>query len=282
MELLGMEPKEKEIGCQICGTPSHAGHTPSCPIQKQRDENDRFLSETIYSNPNSDAGKRTRERINKFDKFWRASWQDKRDGSREKFETNLEDSPFSKYSSKGWKIHVAFDKGQERSMAFFLYTNGLYFKVEAGSGTYFNGNKESGATIYIGSYDCMKKIVDFIQSKADRILHKCYGSGIDIPVSSKISARFDISKSPLGIRRGDDGKQGNGKYGEMGIVWPDLCGIPTLSKYDQRINFLMSNWKQKSDDQKKRDYQELQRIYKESKEELIKDFGEEFLLGRKT
>lgn len=241
---------------------------------------DPLLRETIYDEEKKE------ERARKFEQVWQERWRPR--GVHEGyFQTEENESPFSQYSSKGWKIHIAFEKGQEKEVARFLYKNGLYFKLEAGPGTFFNGLKESGATIYIGSYDNMQEITrvieanigkflsDGVTAKAgDKIIH--VGSGSDIEVRPKITARFDVAKTEFGWLKG------NKKYGEYGLpTWTGLGGIPILSKYEKEVADIVSKWNKYNPYQRDLYYERrLKPIYEESKEELIRDFGEEFLFGK--
>lgn len=243
-------------------------------------EIDPLLQATIYNKEERAARRDT------FERAWQARWHKK--GIKEGyFQTEENESPFSQYSSKGWKIHIAFEKGEEQEVARLLYENGLYFKVEAGSGTYFNGLKESGATIYIGSNDNMVEIAKVIEQSAgnflqdgaaaksgDKIIRM--GSGSDIEVRSKITARFDVAKTELGWL------EGNKKYAEHGLpTWTELGGIPILAKYEKEVSDIISKWNKYTPYQRNLYYERrLRPIYEESKSELIKDFGKEFLFGK--
>ncbi|GEM_PF-3093038 len=238
---------------------------------------DVLLQTTIYS-------KEKDQRVAAFENAWKERWEDPK---RLYFQTKKEESPFSKYSSRGWKIHLAFEKGKEEDMTKFLYTSGLYFKVEGQVGTYFNGTNASGATIYIGSYDNMMTISEYIEQNMGQFLVDGrpitlggkvvnVGSGSDIEVRPRITARFDVQKSPFGVMGG------NGKYSEYGIgTWTGFGGMPLLSKYAMEEVKIEDSWNSLTSDQRKVAFERLKQMYDESKAEAIKDFGEEFLLGKK-
>ncbi|MDR3502466.1 MAG: hypothetical protein P4L79_07770 [Legionella sp.] len=259
----------------------------SQPAQSAEQEKnpDPILTETLYNE------KQIKERIAKFDEIWQQRGitpaRLKKDNN-SKFNTNPDESPFSKFSSKGWKIHIAFDTGLERDFARLLYSHGLYFKVEgSGGGTYFNGLKESGATIYIGSSDNMQEIAKFLEntvgskSRFGSKMHDALdGSGADVVISPKIAARFDVAKTAYGWH------SGNGKYAEHGIATGLTSilkvgeGLPVLKKFEKRVSEIEHAWNTSSQDQRKLLRDELVKICDESKQELVKDFGEEFLLGK--
>lgn len=76
--------------------------------------------------------------------------------------------------------------------------------------------------------------------------------------------------------------EGNRKYSEKGIAsWLGLGGIPILKSREQGVNEIENRWGKYTDDERKNAMVILRSFYKESKAELIKDFGEEFLLGKK-
>jgi hypothetical protein len=247
-------------------------------LQSEEKQNiDSILAHTVY-----DA--RLKElRKNKFEEVWSEGWKES-PGKGEYFGVPHDESPFEKYSSKGWKIHIAFKKGFEKEVAAFLYENGLYFKIEGGLGTYFNGKNESGSTIYVGSRDNVEKIAELIQRNFSSCLMEGVvatlgerkfplGSGADEELAPKIMARFDVAKTEHGWADGD------GKYAEKGLPsWAGLGGIPILSKYDKEVSDLVRNWKSYTESQRK---VFLQKVYGESRRELVKDFGQEFLLGEK-
>jgi len=242
---------------------------------------DPLLAATLYN----EAAKEQRRQ--KFDSEWQRRYKPL--GGREGyFQTTKEESPFGEYSSRGWKIHIAFPKNMEKEVARILYENGLYFKVEVGIGTYFNGLNESGATIYIGSYDNMEAIADFLHHSLGHILtdgstvkvgEKIFhvGSGSDIEIRPKITARFDVAKTKFGCLKG------NKKYSEYGLMsWTGLGGIPILKQYEQQVAEYEEKCRQGvSANLWRIYYQFFQRVYDESKEALRQDFGEEFLEGRK-
>lgn len=250
----------------------------------RRKEIDPLLKKTIY-NENEEEKEMRRE---DFEIAWKKRWQT--EGELGCFQTRVNESPFSQYSSRGWEIHIAFKKGKEREIAGFLYENGLSFDVEAGYGTYFNCTEESGATIYIGSNDNMVEVAKIIEANVEKFLTDGaivkvgdetvhMGSHSDIEIRPKITARFDVSKTEFGQIKG------NKKYAEHGLpTWTELGGIPILTKYKEEVDdmVLISKWNKYDSYQKSSYYERLKQIYNESKNELIKDFGKEFLFGEKT
>lgn len=198
-------------------------------------------------------------------------------------------SIFSRYSSRGWKIHTVFQIGKEKDVARFLFEHGLYFKVEAGIGTYFNGIISSGATIYIGSYDNMLMVAEIIVNSyiAQFLIQGAYytagnrrfgmGSGCDIEIRPNVMARFDVAKTKFGWAFG------NRKYAEHGLAtWTGLGGIPILKKFESEVRDVETRWNSLNSAQRQIYRNRLfKRVYEESKQELIKDFGEEFVFGRK-
>jgi hypothetical protein len=236
---------------------------------------DNLLQTTIF---NKDKG----DRRPAFEKAWQERW-----GTKAYFQTKEEESPFSRYSSRGWKIHMAFEKGRERDVAEFLYTNGLYFKVEGMQGTYFNGLNESGATVYIGSYGNMIQIADLVEQELSSYLTDGavakfpnrtirIGSGTDVEVRPKITARFDIGKTAFGWLGG------NGKYSEYGIpTWMGLGGIPVLKSFEPELRRIEDNWGKNTPTQRQIYLERvLKPAYEQSKTELIQDFGQEFVFGK--
>ena len=267
-----------ESVCPGCGQPIRVGHNSNCPLGRN-DDDSKLLESTIFNRD------KIIDRGEKFDSVWQQRWQPKGAG-KESFQVLKTESPFAEYSSKGWKVHIAFTKGQEKTIAKLLYSRGLYFKVEAGSGTYFNGLKESGATVYIGSHNNMQTIAKVMEMNLQGYLTDGaiatagsktirMGSGSDVEVLPKITARFDIAKTPLGWH------SGNRKYAEHGLPsWMGLGGIPILKKYEGEISEIVSNWNGYLDTQRKIYFERrIKPIYEESKKELIKDFGKEFVFG---
>lgn len=244
---------------------------------------DRAILDATILNPNK------QERDELFESAWQARF-DKKAHRRGYFQTEKSESPFSEYSSKGWKIHIVFRKGEEKMVARLLYENSLYFKIESQNGTYFNGKIASGATIYIGSKENMEAVADLINGALGDVLEDGtpveingkkinLGSGTDIEVLPKITARFDVAKTKFGWA------EGNGKYTETGFPsWmPNLGGLPILKKHEQEVSKVLNKWNNLMPTQRKIYYDKLFiRIYNESKEELIKDFGEGFVLGKKA
>ncbi len=165
------------------------------PDQHERiSKTNPLLDATIYSKDKS-------LRSAQFEAAWSSRWSSP-DNKQGVFQSAESESPFAQYSSRGWKVHIVFEKGREKEVAQFLFTNGLYFKVESQVGTYFNGNKSSGSTIYIGSHDNMKAITEEVEKGLGRYLVEggvarfadgrtvAMGSGSDIQLKPKITARF--------------------------------------------------------------------------------------------
>ena len=201
---------------------------------------------------------------------------------------------YSDFSSKGWKIHIQFNLKDAERVAKLLLNNGLYFKVQTNAATYVNTIQNGGATIYIGSSSDVLKIVDFLKINLsdtltnndttnttdilDSTISPFYkGSGGDINLSVGIAARFDVYKTAFG-------REGNKKYGEYPLpsyLGKQLSGLPTLQKYQKEIQKLIdiieSKNSTKSQIEKKEAVTRLKAIYKETLEELEKDFGKEFL-----
>ena len=226
---------------------------------------------------------------NFLDKQFERAWTErfKIKGGKGSFQTSKEESAFSEYSSKGWKIHIAFLKGKEKEVAKFLFEHELYFKVESGIGTYFNGNESSGATIYIGSYDHMISIAYLISHAIGSILVQgayvivngrklSKGSGSDIEILPNITARFDVAKTKFGWYLG------NKKYSEYGMpTWTGFGGIAILKSYEKIISVYEGQWNKVIQEQRNNFMKFFKSAYEASKRELIKDFGEEFVFGKK-
>jgi hypothetical protein len=180
---------------------------------------------------------------------------------------------------------VAFTKGEEKKVAKFLFENGLYYKIQSQAGTYFNGFYESGSTIYIGSHDNMQAIAKLLSENLKDVLQDgaiAYvgekkirtGSGSDIEVEDRITARFDVQKTKHGM-------QGDKKYAENGLPsWTGLGGIPILSNRLNEANDITRSWNKLTPYQRNLALKQLQGIYIESKEEIVKDFGQEFVFGK--
>ena len=204
------------------------------------------------------------------------------------FENKKEASIFSRYSSRGWKVHIVFPIGKEKDVARFLFEHAFHFKVETGQGTYFNGLISSGATIYIGSYDNMIMVAELIAHSyiGQLLIQGAYytagskrfgkGSGNDIEIRPNIMTRFDVAKSKFGWFLG------NRKYAEHGLAtWTGLGGTPMLKKFEAEVSEFENKWNSYGQNQRKIVMDFFKRVYNESKAELIKDFGEEFVFGRK-
>lgn len=231
-----------------------------------------------------------KKRVQLFEKAWQQRWKNGY------FQTKKEESPFSEYSSRGWKIHIAFRKGKEKEVAQFLFVKELCFKLQSTGGTYFNERKTSGATIYIGSWDNMQEIAGIIEENLGELLEDGrtikvgdktvnVGTGSDIEVRPKIAARFDVAKTKFGWLSGNKPY----KYAEAGIfVWQDrFGGIPILERYSGEVaKIIWGGYKLPPEQQKKyfkenkENYMRLNAIYQESAWELIKDFGRKFVFGK--
>src|SRR3989344_1667334 len=224
----------------------------------------------------------------RFDYLWSSRFNKSSIG-KSAFQTEKSESPFSEYSSKGWKIHIAFIKRKEKEIGKFLFEHGLYFKINVGIGTYFDGNLQSGATIYIGSYDNMvsvahllhKKISNFLEIGAHYIIEGRkipMGSGSDIQIMPNIMARFDVAKTRFGWM----GVNKSYKYSEHGLpTWSNRGVIPILKKYESQVAEAVNKWNSLLPRQRKIYIDILfKNIYEESKSELIKDFGKEFVFGK--
>lgn len=116
------------------------------------------------------------------------------------------------------------------------------------------------------------------------------GSGSDIEILPKITARFDVAKTKFGWI-GDKEEQEKRKklgpreykYSEYGLPsWSGLGGIPILSKYSREESETTNTkrWNKASEAERRKYLERMKAIYEESKKELIKDFGAEFLLGK--
>lgn len=248
-------------------------------------ETDPLLQVTIF---NKDKATRAAA----FEQAWAERWKsDPKVNSEERgrFDVGKDESPFSEFSSKGWKIHLAFEKGKERVIAEFLYVNGLYFKVESVRGTYFNGTKESGATIYIGSHNNMMAIANVIEQNLGSILtdgpaatypdgrKTPLGSGVDMEIKPRIMARFDVAKTAYGWI------SGNKKYTEKGLPsWLDTSGLPILKSDEQATTQAENKWGSLMPSQRKIYMERTFRpAVERAKTELAKDFGPEFVFGKK-
>jgi len=194
---------------------------------------------------------------------------------------------YSKYSSKGWKIHVQFKKGDEARVAKHLYNNGLYFKLQNGIGTWYNSTVNSGATLYVGSAKEAIKVANFLKSTLSDTIennkasmtgdiygNSIYGgSGSDINFSDGIALRFDVQKT--------DQYKNDKKYSEYALstgLGQKLTGLPYLSKYNKEVSELETVFEKTTpQEEKKKALKRLEDIYAESKTELEKDFGKDFL-----
>lgn len=244
---------------------------------------DPLLQATIF---NKDKDKRREA----FTKAWQERWNTGYYGTNKPgyFATEENESPFSEYSSKGWKIHIAFEKGKEKDVAEALFVDGLYFKLESVIGTYFNGTKESGATVYIGSHDNMMAITEVIEQNLGSYLTEGsvatiptrkipLGSGADTEVKPRIMARFDVAKTPYGWI------SGNKKYTEKGLPsWLEVSGLPLLKTDEQETMLVVNKWNRLMPSQRQI-YMDrtLRPAVDRAKTELARDFGQEFVFGKK-
>lgn len=194
---------------------------------------------------------------------------------------------YSDFSSKGWKIHIQFKKGDEARVAKHLLSNGLYFKIQNGTSTWFNGMTNSGATLYIGSAKEAIKVANFLKNTLSNTIennknsmtgdiygNSIYGgSGSDINFSNGIALRFDIQKT--------DQYKNDKKYSEYALstgLGQGLTGLPYLRKYGDEVVELEKVFEKASaQENKKKALERLGDIYKESKVELEKDYGKDFL-----
>lgn len=99
------------------------------------------------------------------------------------------------------------------------------------------------------------------------------GSGSDEPVGRGLGARFDIQKSTF-----------KDKYSEYGFAtFLEFRGLPVLQKDILHVRGLESIIEavgtERTQEEKKSAYLELQRIFQETESELLKDFGKDFLYG---
>jgi hypothetical protein len=180
---------------------------------------------------------------------------------------------------------MQFEKGYEKQFAGLLNTYGQYFKIEGSIGTYFNGKTDSGATIYVGSRKNLDQLINLIQEKCPNLSSprnytttvfgkSVYGgSGSDEPVGRGLGARFDIQKSAL-----------KDKYSEYGFAtFLEFRGLPVLQKDVLHVRDLESIIEatnaERTQEEKKSAYLELQRIFQETESELLKDFGKDYLYG---
>lgn len=191
------------------------------------------------------------------------------------------------FSSKGWKVHVQFQKGLEKVFASTLNWYGQYFKIEGAMGTYFNGKTDSGATIYVGSYKNLQQLLNLIAEKCSAITSshnyvttvfgkQVYGgSGSDEPVGKGIGARFDVQKAEYAD-----------KYSAYGFAtFLEFRGLPVLKKDVFRVreleNIIRKTNSEKTQEEKKEAYLELKNIFEETEREIVRDFGFDFVYGNK-
>lgn len=194
----------------------------------------------------------------------------------------------AEHSSRGWKLHVQFEKGWEEKFAWLLNAYGQYFKIEGANGTYFNAKTDSGATIYVGSRQNLEKLLALIEEKADQLTSPRYytstisgkhvyaGSGSDEPLGRGLAARFDVQKT-----------QFKDKYSEYGFAtFLEFRGLPVLQKDIMRVreleDIIQDDKKIKTPEERKQAYIKLKMIFKETEQEVIKDFGQEFVYGKNT
>lgn len=205
-----------------------------------------MLKETIWA-----PQEKIQERADAFGKIWHDRWGSRNEATPDfkYFQTLPDDgSPFADFSSKGWKLHIAFEKGKEEAVSKFLFSRGLYFKTEAGMGTAFNG----------------KNIL--------------LGSGSDIEVAPRVMARFDVQKSAWGLKG-----NGSGKYAEDGLPsWTNAFGVPSglpvLYEDAKTVGELNDQMKsgQKPLSEVLAVFRDLQ---KKAEHELVGDFGHDFVVG---
>lgn len=250
------------------------------PLEKQDKKTPKILADTIFNK------EQIKKRLGEFDEIWKTRWNtdlsrnSKGDLKYKYFQPGSEESPFEKFSSKGWKIHIAFKKGNERDIAKLLYSRGLYFKVEGKLGTYFNGDTESGATVYIGAKDNRDEIVKFIEENAKSVLVPTYGSGTDEKVTTNIASRFDVQRSAQGFFGGkrkywEDGINSQLGFGGLPILFADH---KLAAKMTQEL--ITANGTPQFAEVRDRCLPIFSQIYARAKEECIKDFGKEFVFGK--
>lgn len=281
--------------------PTHEGEGVIFPLEGEAltTENSLLLRETISAPEDV-----RQARYAQFPVAWHKGWRD--EGVKDYFQTMPHESPFAKYSSQGWKLHVAFEKGREEEVSRFLYGAGLYFKTQARMGSWFNGLKESGSTVYVGSWDCMQAVASHLTalepvltdgpmaSAEGKTIHAGSNSDIEFAGQPKITARFDVQKSPFGLINGDK------KYGESGLPsWMNIYGIfsglPILYKDAGRLAELEHRVLpppaslfpgQPAKPVTRKDFEELLSFSREAqlraRQELIHDFGAGFVLGKET
>ena len=94
-------------------------------------------------------------------------------------------------------------------------------------------------------------------------------------IRPKIMARFDVQKSKWGSISGTK------KYFEHGLAtWTGMGGIPILYKDAVKVAEFETKWNSYSTSQKNIVLDYFKRVYQESRGELIKDFGREFVFGK--
>ncbi|HYF97022.1 MAG TPA: hypothetical protein VD947_03210 [Patescibacteria group bacterium] len=267
-------------------------------------ENTELLESTINA---SEEVKQAR--YDEFSVVWAQRWRET-SGNDYYFATGGGESPFAQYSSKGWKLHIPFKKSHEEEVSRFLYGAGLYFKTETSS-TFTHGFTESGSTVYVGSWDCMRAIAGSlealepvlsdgtIEQRGDKIIHVGSGSDVEVPEEPRITARFDVQKTRQG------GIGGSKKYSEKGLPsWANLVGIlsalPLLTQDAQGLLELEERAfkplpRKESDSlfapvsyqkPEKVDLDRLVKAYREAenraRRELFQDFGKEFVVGKEA
>jgi len=190
-----------------------------------------------------------------------------------------------KYSSKGWKVHIQFEKGFEEKLAKLLNRYGQYFKIDGHAGTWFNGNTDSGATVYVGSRGNVQKLVNLIDTYAELLPSprnysttisgkKIYGgSGSDEFIQRGIAARFDVQKTEF-----------KDKYGEYCFAsFLEFRALPVLKRDELEVRNLedvMLNQTGSYSHQEREDaYQKLYGLFQKSEQEVLKDFGKDFVYG---
>lgn len=280
--------------------PVQEGQDVSFPLTGEalRAENDKLLDATINA---SDEVKQ--RRYTAFPQAWHERWRDHND--QDYFQTYPSESPFSKYSSQGWKLHIAFERGREEEVSRFLYGAGLYFKTEGRMGGGFNGLKESGSTIYVGSWDAMQAVADHLYaldpvltdgttaSVSGKTVHAGSGTDVEIAGQPKVTARFDVQRSKHGLIKG-----GDGKYSESGLpswsnIYDIFSGLPLLSEdvaavYNLHQEILSAPQsfftQQPQRPASRQDFERLLAASREAQEraeqELVHDFGKDFVLGQ--
>lgn len=194
---------------------------------------------------------------------------------------------YSQYSSKWRKIHIQYSKNNTWRVVKDLMQNDLYFKIDKNAIWTWHDWNHDWATIYIWSAKDAIEIAKNIKKNLWDILEtwntytktayweKFYAwSSTDIPLWEWIAIRFDIQKT--------DKYLNEKKYSDYAIpsFWGKKhTGIPTLSKHSKEVielSDLLLEGNITNEEYEKYENR-IKEIYEESKKELEKDFGKDFL-----